>query len=78
MISFKTKLLSPLLLLLLLLLFLFTCHFYYYVPIIEFYALCEKENCLEVDLLFIINSLNFGSKNIADYFVHGSPREGVQ
>ena len=74
MISVKTKLLSPLLLLLL----LFTCHFYYDVPIIKLYALCEKENCLEVDLLFIINSLKFGSKNIADYFVHGSPREGAQ
>jgi len=37
MISVKTKLLSPLLL------FLYTCHFYYYILIIKFYALCEKE-----------------------------------
>jgi hypothetical protein len=73
MISVKTKLLLPLLLL-----FLFTCHFYYRVSIIKFYALFEKENCLEADLLFVINSLKFGSKTIADYFVHGSPREGIQ
>jgi hypothetical protein len=72
MISVKTKVLSALLS------FSFTCHFYYYVPIIKFYALCEKENCLEVDLLFIINTLKFGSKNIAEFFVHGCPREGVQ
>jgi hypothetical protein len=74
MIFVKTKLLSQLLFLFLLFLFLFlfTCHFYYYVPIIKFYALCEKENCLEVDLLFIINSLKLGSKNVADYFVPGS------
>jgi hypothetical protein len=71
MISVKTKLLVPLL-------FLFTYHFCYYVSIIKFYALFEKENCLEVDLLFVINSLKFGSKNIADYFVHGPPREGIQ
>ena len=71
MVSVKTKVFSPLSL-------LFTCHFYYYVPIIKFYALCEKENCLEVDLLFITNSLKSGSKNIADCFVHDCSRESLQ